>query len=146
MVDTALRKEVAPMPWKGVTVSEQRQRFLEDYQLNYYSITELADRFSISRTTAHKWIKRYKEYGQSGFHERSRRPGQALPALRGVHQAMKRPREIYQASGRSMPKRIELYDYPGHYLVRRVSRAGTIRMPRRQIFVSSTLQQDYVGP
>ena len=21
------------MPWKGVTVSEQRQRFLEDYQL-----------------------------------------------------------------------------------------------------------------
>ena len=45
-----------------------------------------------------------------------------------------------------MPKRIELYDYPGHYLVRRVGRAGTIRMPRRQIFVSSTLQQDYVGP
>ena len=62
------------MPWKGVTVSEQRQRFLEDYQLNYYSITEFADRFSISRTTAHKWIKRYKEYGQSGFHECSRRP------------------------------------------------------------------------
>ena len=44
-----------------------------------------------------------------------------------------------------MPKRIELYDYPGHYLVRRVSRAGTIRMLRRQIFVSSTMQQDYVG-
>ena len=22
------------MPWRGVTVSEQRQRFLEDYQLN----------------------------------------------------------------------------------------------------------------
>jgi len=36
------------MPWKGVTVSEQRQRFLEDYQLNYYSITELSERFSIS--------------------------------------------------------------------------------------------------
>ena len=58
---------------------------------------------------------------------------------------MKRPREIYQASGRSMPKRIELYDYPGHYLVRRVGRAETIRMLRRQIFVSGTLQQDYVG-
>ena len=36
------------MPWKGVTVSEQRQRFLEDYQLSYYTITELAERFSIS--------------------------------------------------------------------------------------------------
>jgi len=36
------------MPWKGVTVSEQRQRFLEDYQLNYYSITELSERYRIS--------------------------------------------------------------------------------------------------
>jgi len=36
------------MPWKGVTVSEQRQRFLEDYQSNYYSFTELAERFGIS--------------------------------------------------------------------------------------------------
>jgi hypothetical protein len=33
------------MPWKGVTVSEQRQRFLEDYLLNFYSKTELAERF-----------------------------------------------------------------------------------------------------
>jgi transposase len=55
-------------------VSEQRQRFLEDYQLNYYSVTELAERFGISRTTADKWINRSKEHGQSGFHEYSRRP------------------------------------------------------------------------
>jgi hypothetical protein len=32
------------MPWKGVTVSEQRQRFLEGYRLDYYSVTELAAR------------------------------------------------------------------------------------------------------
>ena len=31
------------MPWKGVTVDEQRQRFLKDYQLNYYSITDWSD-------------------------------------------------------------------------------------------------------
>jgi len=73
------------MPWKGVTVSEQRQRFLEDYQLNYYTITEMAERFSISRKTAHthpghqgKWINRYKEHGQRGFHEHSRRPHSCL--------------------------------------------------------------------
>jgi len=59
------------MPWKGVTVSEQRQRFLEHYQLNYYSISELAERFSISRRTAHKWINRFKQHR---FHEHSRRP------------------------------------------------------------------------
>ena len=44
-----------------------------------------------------------------------------------------------------MPKRIEPYDYPAHYLVWRVSRAGTIRVLRKQIFVSNTLQEDYVG-
>ena len=59
------------MPWKGVTVNEQRQRFLEDYQLNYYSITEPSERFGISRNTAHKWINRFKQYS---YHEISRRP------------------------------------------------------------------------
>jgi hypothetical protein len=58
---------------------------------------------------------------------------------------MKRPGEIYQASERQMPKRIETYDYPEHFLVRRVSRAGTIRVFRNQVFVSNTLQEDYVG-
>ena len=62
------------MPWKGVTVSEQRQRFLEDFKLNYYPVAELAERFGISRKTAYKWIDRFEEEGQSGYHEHSRRP------------------------------------------------------------------------
>ncbi len=69
------------MPWRGVTVSEQRQRFIEDFELNYYSVTELAERFEISRTTAYthpghqgKWINRFKKHGQTGFHELSHRP------------------------------------------------------------------------
>jgi transposase InsO family protein len=359
------------MPWKGVTVSEQRQRFLEDYQLNYYAVTDLAERFSISPKTAHpglttragKWIQRYQQHGQAGYHELSRRPhrcpwqteaaiAEELVALRrahprwgpgkllelmrrrdperrlpvvstaaeilsragliqprrgtrrahpgcpksqphgpndiwaadykgqfrlrngsycfpltvsdlasryllgcdahpaislgktfahfrelfesyglpnpirtdngvpfasnalarlsqlsvwfiqlgiypeliepgkpqqnGVHErmhrtlkqeatippagslqgqqrtfdqfreefnrerphealGMKRPGELYQASARAMPKRIEPYEYPGHYLVRRVSRAGTIRVFKKQVFVSNTLHEDQVG-
>jgi len=62
------------MPWKGVTVDEERQRFLEDYKLGYYSIVELAERFTLSRKTAHKWIDRFEQGGQKGFHELSRRP------------------------------------------------------------------------
>jgi transposase InsO family protein/transposase-like protein len=351
------------MPWKGVTVSEQRQRFIEDYLLNYYSITELAERFGISRRTAHKWINRFKRNGQSGLHEQSRQPqscpwqtdaaivqelvklrkahptwgpkklldimqlgdsGRQLPSIptgsrilareglvrprrryrrahpgcpksipqgpndiwaadykgqfrlkngsycfpltvsdlasryvlgvdahpaislersfkhftrlfetyglpnrirtdngvpfasnalarlsqlsvwfiklgiypeliepgkpqqNGVHErmhrtlkqeatippgnslraqqhkfdefreefnevrpheaiSMKRPAEIYQSSSRTMPKQIDRYDYPAHYLVRRVSRGGTIRAFNHQFFVSNTLQEDYVG-
>ena len=69
------------MPWRGVTVSEQKQRILEDYQLNYYPVTELAEPFSISRKTAHthpghqcRWINGFKHHGRAGFHELSRRP------------------------------------------------------------------------
>src|SRR4030065_690668 len=84
------------MPWKGVTMNEQRQRFLEDYKLNVYTTTDLADRFGISRRTAHKWIDRFEQSGLSGYHELSRRPhsspSQTDPAivqqivdLRGAH-------------------------------------------------------------
>ena len=34
------------MPWKDVTVSDQRQRFLEDYRLSYFTVTELAERWA----------------------------------------------------------------------------------------------------
>ena len=62
------------MPWRGVTTNEERQLFLQEYRLGYYSVSDLADCFSISRQTAHKWIRRLEHYGQTGFHELSRRP------------------------------------------------------------------------
>ena len=34
---------------------------------------------------------------------------------------------------------------PSHYLVRRVSRCGTIRVLRKQVFVSQPLNEDSVG-
>jgi hypothetical protein len=58
---------------------------------------------------------------------------------------MKRPAEVYEPSLRPMPRRVEPYEYPGHYLVRRVSRSGTIRVLKQQVFVSSTLKEDSVG-
>lgn len=62
------------MPWKGVTVSETRANFIHDYRLGYYCVSDLAERFSVSRKTAHKWISRHKQFGDNGFHELSRRP------------------------------------------------------------------------
>jgi len=103
------------MPWRGVTVSEQRQRFLEDYQLNYYSITELAERFCITRKTAHKWINRFKQHGQIGFHELSRRPHscpwqtdaaivEELVKLRNAHPTWG-PRKLLDTMHRRDPER-----------------------------------------
>jgi hypothetical protein len=54
------------MPWQGVTVSEQRLRFLEDCRLKCCSISELAERFIISRKMAHEWIPWLVEHGLEG--------------------------------------------------------------------------------
>jgi hypothetical protein len=46
---------------------ERAERQLRsDYGLRHYSVTELAERYSISRKTAYKWIERYEEAGQGG--------------------------------------------------------------------------------
>lgn len=62
------------MPWKGVTMNEERHRFLQEHRLGYCFVSDPADRFSVSRQTAHKWIRRHKLFGDNGFHELSRRP------------------------------------------------------------------------
>jgi len=51
------------MPWEGVTVSEQRHNFIRGYADGHYTRTELAERFSISHKTVHKWINRFKAEG-----------------------------------------------------------------------------------
>jgi len=44
-----------------------------------------------------------------------------------------------------MPKMVKAYESPAHFLARRVSRAGTIRVFHNQVFLSNTLQEDCVG-
>ena len=44
--------------------------------------------------------------------------------------AMKQPAQVYHLSTRPMPKRIESYDYPSHYLVRRDNHHSLIRSAR----------------
>jgi transposase len=62
------------MPWESATVSEQRENFIRDYLRGYYTRTELAQKFSISRKTACKWIRRFRRKGPEGLQEQSRRP------------------------------------------------------------------------
>jgi hypothetical protein len=63
------------------------------------------------------------------------------------HEAIdiKLPEELYRSSDQPFPRKIKMYDYPGHFLVRRVSRGWTIRVLDNQSFVSNVLQDDYVG-
>ncbi len=60
------------MTWKDTTKMEQKIEFVNEWQSGNYSITELCRQFEISRPTAYKYIKRFKEEGLSGLKERPR--------------------------------------------------------------------------
>jgi len=55
------------------------------------------------------------------------------------------PASLYHLSPRSMPTKLPAPAYPGHYLVRRVSNAGTFRFQTRQLFISDTLLQEDIA-
>ncbi len=52
------------MPWETVAAREQKQQFIQDYLAGYCSVSELAERFGISRKTTHKWIARFRADGR----------------------------------------------------------------------------------
>jgi len=62
------------MGWKGVTVMDQRVRFIAEYLKGYFPFNELCLQFSISRKTGYKWVERYELSGSEGLADRSRRP------------------------------------------------------------------------
>ena len=53
---------------------EQRRSFVGDYESGQWSITELCQRYRVSRPTGYKWLRRYVEDGDAGLVERSRAP------------------------------------------------------------------------
>jgi transposase InsO family protein len=55
---------------------EQRERFVRDDRLALYTMTELCDRYDISRKTGYKWLERFDAGGRAGLSDRSRAPHQ----------------------------------------------------------------------
>src|SRR6266581_1709931 len=62
------------MPWKETGPVLERMRFIEDYLSGFYTITELAARYGVSRRVLHKWLSRHDANGAAGLHDRSRAP------------------------------------------------------------------------
>lgn len=62
------------MPWEETTPMEERARFVEEFESALYSVTELCDRYGISRKTGYKWLNRYGVEGEAGLRDRSRAP------------------------------------------------------------------------
>jgi putative transposase len=126
------------MPWEGVTVSEQRRNFIRDYVAGVYSRVELAQAFSISRKTAYKWIARFKQEGNDGLEERSRRPHRcpwqtdASVAQEIVRLRKARPRRGPKKLLKDLQKRHRGGKLPAISTIAHIlSREGLAKKPRR---------------
>ena len=62
------------MGWEGVTIMDQRIRFIAEYLNEFFPVNELCLQFNVSRKTGYKWIKRYEEYGSEGLSDQSTKP------------------------------------------------------------------------
>jgi transposase InsO family protein len=62
------------MPWKETTTMSLRTDFIHLAELEGANLSQLCQRFRISRKTGYKWLKRYRAGGESALADRSRRP------------------------------------------------------------------------
>jgi len=58
------------MPWRESCAMDERMRFIVDQRSNEWTMTELCERFEISRKTGYKWLDRYCREGPAGLVER----------------------------------------------------------------------------
>src|SRR4051812_12090642 len=62
------------MSWNEKTIMEQRKEFVTLASQEGANIRELCRRYEISPPTAYKWLERYKQLGDVGLEDQSRKP------------------------------------------------------------------------
>jgi putative transposase len=64
------------MPWRESSPMDQRLQMVEEYRSGFFTMTELAEQYGISRKTAYKWIDRYAKGDEAlvALADQSRRP------------------------------------------------------------------------
>ncbi len=55
------------------------------------------------------------------------------------------PGAFYRPSPRDYPAKLPPIDYPGHFLVKRITNAGTFRFKKRLLFIANALKQHHIG-
>lgn len=65
------------MPWRELSVMEQREEFVRLASVKGANKSELCRRFGISRDKGYKWLRRYQAGDRSSLCDRSRRPHQS---------------------------------------------------------------------
>ena len=58
------------MPWDETTRMSQRLRFISDFESCQFTMTQLCERYGISRKTGYKWADRFAQEGVGGLEDR----------------------------------------------------------------------------
>src|SRR5258708_31208065 len=126
------------MPWKTSSVMEEKLRFVFEHELQDRTMTELCDRYEITRQTGYVWLRRYREAGAAGLLEHSRaahRHHNQMPEE--IEQRVLELRQAHMRWGPRKLKRIRGRDGPGRNwpaaspLGALLQRAGLV-VPRRK--------------
>lgn len=62
------------MPWAETEPMKERARFVAEWERGHYTMTELCERFGVSRKTGYKRLDRWEAEGIDGLRDRSRAP------------------------------------------------------------------------
>lgn len=62
------------MPWKITNAMDQKLQLIADWQSKYFSITDLSQKYGLSRRTVYKWLERYEKEGIDGLKDHERTP------------------------------------------------------------------------
>ena len=62
------------MPWKETCAMDERIDFIAAWRSGEFTMTELCQRFEVSRPTGYKWVRRDAAEGRAGLQERARAP------------------------------------------------------------------------
>jgi transposase InsO family protein len=102
------------MPWKANSVMEQKLRFIFEYDLGQWSMTELCERYEIARETGYVWLRRYRETGVAGLLEQSRAAHRhANQTPEDIEQMVIELRQAHMRWGPKKLKRLLERDEPG---------------------------------
>jgi len=130
------------MPWLEMDAMKQRVSFVSCLQEGLYNMSEACERFhstlkaETTRPPQANLKQQQKCFDSFRCYYNQIRPHQALDGLT--------PADIYRPSTQPYhpPSR---FQYPAHFLLRKVSSSGTIKLDNIPIFLTTTLSHEFVA-
>jgi transposase len=98
------------MPWKVTEPMCERAKFVTLHEQGLFSMSELCQRFGISRRTGYKWLDRFQQSGLDGLKDQSRKPHSSpRQTCLEVQEALRQVRRDHPTWG---PKKLLAYLQP----------------------------------